>query len=163
MKTKLMLASALVFTATAAFAAGFPADAPAFLCRDAFVSMLKEPVDNVIPHTLKTFDGVNTENQSACRLTFSYKETQDKRGVVYVTILNSPLIQDTYYLPATNDDPYCNASVAFIHAKHAWTQTSGWHLRFTTELSLRRLPDGRVEAVYSQDKANEMHCVGTIR
>jgi hypothetical protein len=133
------------------------------ICRDAFVTMMSEPTENAIPNLKKTFEGINTADQSACRMNISYAETPEKRGGVYVEVLNSPLDPFNHYVPASNEDASCSAANTSVNARHSWTQPSGWHYRFTTELSIKKLQNGMLEVTYSQDNGPELRCVGTIR
>ena len=133
------------------------------ICRDAFVTMMNQPAQQTVPEIKRMFEGINTADQKVCRMEITYRETQDKRGNIDVYVLNSRLDPFNHQVPAANDDASCSASNTSVSAKYSWRQDSGWHYKYSTELSIKKLEDGRLEVTYRQDKGDKLTCAGTIR
>lgn len=135
---------------------------PTAICRDAFVNMINGAPEGTAPELRRVLEGINTADQSACRMEFTYVESQDKRGNIYVYVPDSVMNPFNHYVPASNEAPSCSAGAAAVWARHSWTQDSGWHHKFTTELAIKRLPEGLLEVTYGQGKGAKLTCVGRI-
>lgn len=133
------------------------------VCRDAFVTMMDQPAEQAVPELKRMFEGINTADQKACRMEITYNETPQKRGSIDIYVLDSRLDPFNHRVPAANDDASCSAANTSVSAKYSWRQDSGWHYKYSTELSITKLQDGKLEVTYRQNKGEKLTCVGTIR
>lgn len=133
------------------------------ICRDAFVTMMNQPAEQAVPEMKRMFEGINTADQKVCRMEITYKENQEKRGSIDVYVLDSRLDPFNHQVPATNEDASCSAGNTSVSARYSWRQDSGWHYKYSTELSIKKLEDGRLEVTYRQNKGEKLTCVGMIR
>jgi len=137
--------------------------APKAICRDAFVTLMNQQAEPAVPELKRMFEGVNTADQKVCRMEITYKENREKRGDIDVYVLDSRLDPFNHMVPASNDVSSCSAANTSVNAKYSWRQESGWHHKYSTELSIKKLEDGRLEVSYRQNNGEKLTCVGVIR
>jgi hypothetical protein len=108
----------------------------------------------------KSFRGTEDKTGKACNLEFSYAENRDRRGSLYVEVLNSPMMPFNHYVAVSNDS--CGGDADSVKGRYSFKQDSGWHTRFTTTLNMTKLNNGTLKVVYGQDGGSNLTCTGSF-